>query len=362
VHRTVARGKEYYAYHPFRGSKRAGKRVALPGQPMLANGEPNPEWWAAYRAASGTPVPSATAGSFEALAMAWRGNGSLMPSPEWTALADNTRRNYATALSRISAAWGELPVRGLEPRHVIELRDRMRATPEAANTMLKALSSMINWSIPRGWRSDNPCEKVPFFPPGTPWVAWSWEAIEAWRNHAVPEMRLALMLALFTGQRQSDLVRMTWSDVDEGVIQVVQEDGVEGQKKTKKKVWVPIHRELRLELSRVKRRSVRILTGHRGRPLTIESLKTAWQRQHESIELITGACHGLVPHGLRKSAVCFLLEAGCSQEEVEAITRQSREMIRHYALELKRHKLARRAIGKWEEDMADNDLLENTTR
>ena len=54
-------------------------------------------------------------------------------------------------------------------------------------------------------------------------------------------------------------------------------------------------------------------------------------------------------HGLRKSAVCFLLEAGCSEEQVEAITRQSREMIRHYALELKRHKLAKQAIGKWEE-------------
>jgi uncharacterized protein VirK/YbjX len=107
------------------------------------------------------------------------------------------------------------------------------------------------------------------------------------------------------------------------------------------------------ELDLVQRRLIRILTGQRGLPLTIESLKTAWQRQHECIELVTGACHGLVPHGLRKSAVCFLLEAGCSEEEVEAITRQSREMIRHYALELKRHKLAERAIGKWEDAMLE---------
>jgi integrase len=237
----------------------------------------------------------------------------------------------------------------------------MRETPEAANTVLKALASMINWSIPRGWRDDNPCDKVPFFPAGTPWAAWTWEEIEAWRDLAVPELRLALMLALYTGQRQSDLIRMTWSDVDDGAVQVVQEDGSEGQKKTKKKVWVPIHKELKAELDRVERRSVRILAGKRGRPFTTESFKTAWQRQHDCIELVTGECHGLVLHGLRKSAVCFLLEAGCSEEEVEAITRQSREMIRHYALELKRKKMARRAISKWEEAMAIEAALRNAT-
>ena len=121
---------------------------------------------------------------------------------------------------------------------------------------------------------------------------------------------------------------MTWADVDTGRIQVVQEDGAEGQKKTGKKVWVPIHRDLKVELDRVERRSVMILTGERGRPFKLEGFKTAWQRQHECIELMTGECHGLVLHGLRKSAVCFLLEAGSTEEEVEAITRQSREMIR----------------------------------
>lgn len=39
----------------------------------------------------------------------------------------------------------------------------------------------------------------------------------------------------------------------------------------------------------------------------------------------------LVFHGLRKSAVVFLLEAGCADAEVAAITGQSREMVEHYA-------------------------------
>jgi integrase len=348
VHCTVARGRAYYAYQPGRGTARAGKRVRLPGAPTLPTGEPDPEWWAAYRAASGTPAPSATAGSFSALANEWRGKEGALASPEWNRLAANTQRNYRTALKRILLAWGEQPVCALEPRHVLDLRDSMRDMPEAANTLLTALASMIAWSIPRGWRHDNPCDHVSSFPPGTPWAAWSWDAINAWRELAVPEMRLAMMLALYTGQRSSDLIRMTWADVDTGIIKVIQESGEEGQKKTKKKVWVPIHRDLRTELALVERRSVRILVGARGRPFTSESFKTAWQRQYECIELVSGACHGLVPHGLRKSAVCFLLEAGCSEEEVESITRQSREMIRHYAADLNRQALATRAIQKLE--------------
>ena len=51
-------------------------------------------------------------------------------------------------------------------------------------------------------------------------------------------------------------------------------------------------------------------------------------------------------HGLRKSAVVTLLEAGCSDAEVAAITGQSRQMIEHYAKQVTQ-KLAASAILKW---------------
>jgi hypothetical protein len=53
-------------------------------------------------------------------------------------------------------------------------------------------------------------------------------------------------------------------------------------------------------------------------------------------------------HGLRKSAVVFLLEAGCTDAEISAITGQSREMVEHYALQVNQRKLAAAAILKWE--------------
>jgi len=52
-------------------------------------------------------------------------------------------------------------------------------------------------------------------------------------------------------------------------------------------------------------------------------------------------------HGLRKSAAVFLLEAGCADAEVSAITGQSRAMVAHYARQVNRKKLAA-AVLKWQ--------------
>jgi hypothetical protein len=46
--------------------------------------------------------------------------------------------------------------------------------------------------------------------------------------------------------------------------------------------------------------------------------------------------------------VVTLLEAGCTDAEVAAITEQSRPMIEHYAKQVNQKKLAASAILKWE--------------
>ena len=56
----------------------------------------------------------------------------------------------------------------------------------------------------------------------------------------------------------------------------------------------------------------------------------------------------LVFHGLRKSAVVTLLEAGATDAEVSAITGQTREMVAHYSRQVNQRRLAAAAILKWE--------------
>ena len=57
---------------------------------------------------------------------------------------------------------------------------------------------------------------------------------------------------------------------------------------------------------------------------------------------------GLVFHGLRKTAVVTLLEAGCTDAQVAAITGHSREMLVHYARRVDQERLAKEAIKTWE--------------
>lgn len=133
-------------------------------------------------------------------------------------------------------------VGALEPKHVLALRDKYASTPAAENN----LTSMLSWSVPRGWRADNPCEHVKKLKGSEPYEPWSWEAIEMLREAAPLEIWWVTALALFTGQRQGDVLQMKWSDVRDGVVSVIQE-------KTGVRVWIPIHRALAKILAEVPR-------------------------------------------------------------------------------------------------------------
>jgi integrase len=74
-----------------------------------------------------------------------------------------------------------------------------------------------------------------------------------------PHLWWATALALYTGQRQSDVLAMNWSAIDSG--------GIEArQSKTGKVLWLPIHRDLRPILDAIPRTSTRILTNGRSLP------------------------------------------------------------------------------------------------
>src|SRR5215467_9707701 len=108
----------------------------------------------------------------------------------------------------------------------------------------------------RGWRPNNPCLRVPKLKGGDGWAPWPWHMIEHLREHAALHLWEAAALALYTGQRMSDVLAMLWSDIDQGLIAVV-------QSKTTKKLWIPIHHEL-AALLRVLEGRLRKMLGQGG--------------------------------------------------------------------------------------------------
>ena len=274
-------------------------------------------------------------GTFSALILAYK------ESPDWGQLSLKSRSERTRNLNVIQGAWGDLAVSGLEARHVLELRDRHAATPAAANKIVRSLSSMLSWSILRGWRAHNPCTRVKKLKIGEGYSPWNWEEIDLFHNCARTDLWWAAALALYTGQRLGDVISMLWSDFQGGLIGVT-------QNKTGKKLWIPMHGQLKAVLADIPRRSVNILTSSRSSPWTADGFKSSWADEMKRDVMRPLRDNNRVFHGLRKSAVVFLLEAGCTDAEVSAITGQSRQMVEHYAKQVNQKKLAAAAVLKWE--------------
>ncbi len=126
---------------------------------------------------------------------------------------------------------------------------------------------------------------------------------------------------------------------------------------------MPIHKELAALLIQLEARARKafdgkvidlrrhhqaILANTRGRPWTRDGFKASWSDELHRPIMSELRRRRLVFHGLRKSAVVFLLEAGCSDAETAAITGQSRDMVEHYAKQVNQRRLAAAAILKWE--------------
>ena len=273
------------------------------------------------------PVKKPKAGTFSALIEAYR------DSPEWKQLSRASQRDYTRYLDEVAAVWGNLVVAGLEARHVLELRNKKADTPATANYLVRVLSSVISWSVPRGYRTDNPCKHVPKLKGAIPYDHWSMEQILHFReNVSKPELWWALALALY-----SDDLGMLWSDYANGMMHVIQE-------KTGKKLWISMHRDLSAVVAGIPRRATTILTNTRGCSWTSDGFRSSWATELKRPVMAPLREAGLVFHGLRKSAVVFLLEAGCTVPEVSAITGQSHQMVEHYALQVNQKKLAAAAI------------------
>jgi integrase len=335
-------GRPYYYLTLHRGTTKQGQTIRLPDDPK------SPEFWTAYARLLNLPSPKVNENAVRELDRAWGGTWDeatrtdVGASPEWKALGKGTKREWRRHRTRIVAAWGDLETRGIEPKHVLALRDAWADTPATANNLMRCLSSMMSWSVPRGWRNNNPCREIKPVKGSVPYAPWPWDVIEAaeveLREKQRADLWWVVAVALYTGQRLGDCLAMRWSAISaDGLsITVLQE-------KTRKELTIALHRDLRAVLELIPKRSVNILTNTRGIPW--RGFQMAWGDNKPKLVVE----RGLVFHGLRKSAVVTLLEAGCTEAEVAAVTGQSMQMVAHYAKQVNQKKLARAAVLKWEQ-------------
>jgi integrase len=280
-----------------------------------------------------TPAPGkseALPGSFAALVEEYKG------SPEYRTKKPKTKKSYIASLNRIVEYWGHLSVEGLKRVNILRRRDALSDTPRTADQFVTMTSTLINFGMDRGYRESNPAQRVKKINIPTPYEPWPAEAIDRIIADGNARVADAVMVLLYTGQRESDAVKMRRGDIKNGKIRVVQE-------KTGKSLWVPLHPRLQAHIRSRKVSGLGpILVNLRGQQWTVDGLRGAIASERERLGLLDH-----MPHGLRKNAVIALLEAGCIVPETASITGQSHQMVEHYAKEVNQSRLADSAMGKW---------------
>lgn len=288
--------------HYFR--KPGHKRIALPGLPGSA------EFMEAYQAALSGIVPEVTSrakpGTMHSLI------ASYYASADFKTLSDSTKTTYRGIIEGFREKHGDKRIASIEPHHVRALLDGKADTPSAANNLLRMLRMLMRFAVERGLRRDDPTAHVRKVRTNTTgFHSWTEEEIAAFEAHHKlgTRARLAMALLLYTAQRRSDVVKMGRQHVRDGMIAVTQQ-------KTKTPLRIPIHHELRRVLDASGTGNMTFLVTAFGKPFAPAGF-TNWFRDMVREAGLPDECS---PHGLRKAASRRLAEAGCTANQIMAIT------------------------------------------
>jgi len=211
---------------------------------------------------------------------------------------------------------GEKPFASLMPRHLRTRRDEMADRPEAANSMIKAIRQLYYFAMEYEIHDRNPAADVKYLK-GNPdgFHAWTLEEIEQFESiHPVgSKARLALALALYTGQRRSDIVQFGKQHVRDGWLHFTQH---KGRNKKPITLAIPILPELQEVIDAAPTGDLTFLVTDFNKPFTSNGFGNRFKKWCVEASVPSNCS----VHGLRKSAAARLAERGCTEYEIMAIT------------------------------------------
>ncbi len=281
---------------------------AWKGGPPL-RGEPgDPEFHASYNEAVARKI-EAPRGVLLALLSRFQESGEFKYG-----ISARTRRDYIKQIKRIERAFGDFPLKALaDPRArslFLEWRDQLaQKSLRQADYAYGILARILSWAHNRALITVNPCAKGGKLYHGTRVdKIWDDEHVAQFLQVAPPYLRLAMLLAINTGQRQGDLLRLPWSAYDGKYIKL-------RQRKTGVYVPIPVADVLKTALDAALRQSPIMLVNSEGKPWSESGFQSAWGKA-----TMRASIRGLTFHDLRGTAVVTLARAGCNEVEIYSIT------------------------------------------
>jgi len=281
---------------------------AWKGGPPLSGEPGTPEFIASYNAAVAQKIAPPTG---VLLALLFR----FQESAEFQfGISLRTRRDYVKQIKRIERDFGDFPIKALDDPRAVDIflkwRDQLAQTSlRQADYVYGTLARIFSWAVKRRLIKTNPCAEGGKLYHGTRVdKIWDDEQVARFLRTAPPYLRLAMLLAINTGQRQGDLLHLPWSAYDGSVIKV-------RQRKTGAYVPIPVADELKAALDTAPKQSPIMLTNSGGKPWSESGFQGAWGKA-----MMRAGIQGLTFHDLRGTAVVTLARAGCNEVEIYSIT------------------------------------------
>lgn len=181
---------------------------------------------------------------------------SYVAAADYTGLAAKTKEGYDTALARIQGKFGTMPIAALEEkgaRSVIrKWRDDVLAvSPRSADLTMAVFTKVLNFAKDEEDISRNPLDALTKLSSGTRKdIIWSDEQMALFAAVGPTHLVRAMILAKWTGQRQADLLKLSWHAYDGEYIRLQQ--GKAGRGKAGKRVKILASVELRSMLEEIR--------------------------------------------------------------------------------------------------------------
>lgn len=254
-------------------------------------------------------------------------------SPGFAHLSINSQRLYNYCANRLVEDLGDADVENMRRSTFIHLQSKYKDRPAFANLMTRVASIVLSYGVDLDILPANPVAGMKSLKIG---AHEKWEPEEVGNVVRMGDRKIstAVALAWYTGQRESDILKMRWSDIKDGYLAITQD-------KTQREMKIKIHDDLK-----------RFLDGFRGdepesyyivsgkEQMTGTAFRAAFRRKRGRMGF------NKTFHGIRKGVACSLAENGSSIKEIAAILgHKSTRMAAYYAEQASDKKLAESAVG-----------------
>lgn len=192
--------------------------------------------------------------------------------------APQTRRGNEKELANLLKVFAHMPIDAIAPIHIREYLDVRGQTAKVRANREKALfSHLFNKAREWGYTAlQNPCQGVKGFKETGRSRYITHDEFDKVKAVAHPTVQDAMELALLTGQRPADVLKLKRSDIQDGALWII-------QNKTGARLGIEVTGELAAVIARIEARpskaiGVYVIQNENGQPLTRDALRSRFDK------------------------------------------------------------------------------------